>query len=231
MTVLRSYGTGTDGTIPGIGGCPFDMDRLQKDYVDGSITPTKIIHFGATSDGEQLSTGVEIALDQGDVGTTTMNGKQVLDVLACSSYYESSTLNFRVSQLQKPGAARASDVWVAVPNNIVIPALVQKLHQGAIDKITIASLAFLKTDAAGVQKPTIVQTHEYGSCYIKMVDSLSYGFLSVFAFSYAKVRITQLDYDSNSNGGTHIKKGSYVYVYDYNGAAGQSNAGFDAKLG
>ena len=215
MAVLRHYISGTDGTVPGIGGCPFDMDRLQKDYVEGSITPTKIINFGASG----LTT--EVSIDVTPLGDC--NGDQVLDVLACSGFFETSTLNFRVPNLHKPGAARASDVWVVIPDNIVVPKLVQKLHQGAIDKINISSLAYI--DANGDKdQPKIVQTVEYSTCFIKFVDPMSYGFLTVFSFSFVKVKITQSDVKQISAGGKHDIGGTYVYEFDYNGASGAKGA-------
>ena len=215
MTILRSYATGTDGTIPGIGGCPFDMDRLQKDYVDGAITPTKIINFGANAAGQPLAT--EISMDV--VPLQSCDGKQCLDVLACSGFYEVSTLNFRVSNLHRPGAARASDVWVAVPDNIIIPQLMQRLHQGAVEKIVIGSLAMLGPNG-DKDLPTVVQTHEYEVCYIKFVDSLSYGNLSVFSFSFKSVMITQVDYTHVSTNGVITKGGQRSYNFNYNNATG-----------
>ncbi|MBR1479941.1 MAG: hypothetical protein IJ599_03545 [Alphaproteobacteria bacterium] len=215
MTALRHYISGTDGTIPGIGGCPFDMDRLQKDYVDGSITPTKIINFGAKEASDPLGTNVDMNLEKlGENGSC--DGKQILDVLACSGFYETSTLNFRVPNLHKPGAARASDVWVVVPDNIVVPKLVQKLHQGGVDKIVIASLAFL---GAENDKPSVVQEVEYTTCFIKFVDPMSYGFLSVFSFSFIRMKITQKDIKQLSNEGKNGEAGNYIYEFDYNGAS------------
>ena len=215
MTALRHYISGTDGTIPGIGGCPFDMDRLQKDYVDGAITPTKVINFGAKEASDPLGTNVDMNLEKlGENGTC--DGKQILDVLACSGFYETSTLNFRVPNLHKPGAARASDVWVVIPDNIVVPKLVQKLHQGGVDKIVIASLAFL---GAENDKPSVVQEVEYTTCFIKFVDPMSYGFLTVFSFSFVRMKITQKDIKQLSNEGKNGEAGNYIYEFDYNGAS------------
>jgi hypothetical protein len=42
MTALKHYGVGVDGANIGIGGCPFNMEKIQKDYIDGASTPTKI---------------------------------------------------------------------------------------------------------------------------------------------------------------------------------------------
>lgn len=218
MTALRHYISGTDGSTPGIGGCPFDMDRLQKDYVEGSVTPTKIINFGAKK-GEPLGTDIE--MDVTALGDC--NGEQVLDVLACSGFYETSTLNFRLPNLHKPGAARASDVWVVIPDNIIVPKLVQKLHQGAIDKIRISSLAFIDTGAAKDQ-PRIVQSIEYSSCFVKFVDPMSYGFLTVFSFSFVKVKMTQVDITQVSENGTNKPSGNYVYEFDYYAASGAKGA-------
>ena len=215
MTALRHYISGTDGTIPGIGGCPFDMDRLQKDYVDGAITPTKVINFGAKEASDPLGTNVDMNLEKlGENGTC--DGKQILDVLACSGFYETSTLNFRVPNLHKPGAARASDVWVVIPDNIVVPKLVQKLHQGGVDKIVIASLAFL---GAENDKPSVVQEVEYTTCFIKFVDPMSYGFLTVFSFAFVRMKITQKDIKQLSNEGKNGEAGNYIYEFDYNGAS------------
>ncbi|MDR0942244.1 MAG: hypothetical protein LBM19_01335 [Holosporales bacterium] len=210
MTALRHYISGTDGTTPGIGGCPFDMDKLQRDYVDGAITPAKIIHLdGITSD---------ISMDV--MPLDAYNGQDVLDVLACSGFFETSTLSFRIPNLQKPGAARASDVWVAIPDNIVVPKLVQKLHQGAVDRIVISSLAFL--DGGGdADKPRIVQAMEYTSCFIKCVDPTSYGYLTVFSFSFVKVKITQVDIKQFSASGANVETGRYVYEFDYNNSSGK----------
>lgn len=217
MTALRHYISGTDGSTPGIGGCPFDMDKLQKDYVEGSITPTKIINFGGTESG--LTTDVK--MDVTALGDC--NGEQILDVLACSGFYETSTLNFRLPNLHKPGAARASDVWVVIPDNVVVPKLVQKLHQGAIDKIKISSLAYI--DAGGPKdQPRIVQTVEYSTCFMKFVDPMSYGFLTVFSFSFVKVKMTQVDIKQISEGGKNVDAGTYVYEFDYNAASGAKGA-------
>ena len=139
--------------------------------------------------------------------------------MACSGYYETSTLNFRVPNLHKPGAARASDVWVVIPQNIVVPKLVKKLHQGAVDGIWISTLSFL--NAGDEDKPKITQVHEYTSCFIKFVDSLSYGALAVFAFSYVKLKITQQDFKQISASGANAQGGQYVYEFDYNAALGK----------
>ena len=212
-TSLRHYISGTDGTVPGIGGCPFDMDRLQRDYVDGTITPSRIIHFT----GDELNTDVKMALNP--LGEYGKDGDEILDVIACSGFYETSTLNFRVPNLHKPGAARASDVWVVIPQNIIVPKLIKKLHQGAIDGIYIATLSFL--NAGDEDKPKVVQVHDYTSCFIKFVDSLSYGALALFAFSFVKLKITQHDYKQISEKGENKVGGQYVYEFDYNAAIGK----------
>ncbi|MDR1391550.1 MAG: hypothetical protein LBI95_04305 [Holosporales bacterium] len=216
MAESRHYISGADGSIPGIGGCPFDMDRLQRDYVSGGLTPTKIINFGGKEGG--LETDISMELTPLDACT----GEQILDVLGCSGFYETSTLNFRISNLHKPGSARASDVWVAIPDNIVVPKLVQKLHQGAIDKIRISSLAYL--DKGAKDQPRIVQSAEYTTCFVKFVDPLSYGLLSVFSFSFVKVKITQVDIKQISESGTNGESGRYVYEFDYNQASGGTGA-------
>ena len=212
-TSLRHYMSGIDGTIPGIGGCPFDMDRLQNDYVNGAITPNRIIHFT----GDELKTDVKMSLSPlNDYGN---KDHEVLDVIACSGFYETSTLNFRIPNLHKPGAARASDVWVVIPQNIIVPQLAKKLHQGAVDSIYIATLSFL--NSGDEDKPQVTQVHDYTSCFIKFVDSLSYGALAVFAFSFVKLKITQHDYKQISEKGANGAGGQYVYEFDYNAALGK----------
>ena len=212
-TSLRHYISGTDGTVPGIGGCPFDMDRLQNDYINGAITPSRIIHFT----GDELKTDVKMSLSP--LNEYGKEDHEILDVIACSGFYETSTLNFRVPNLHKPGAARASDVWVAIPQNIIVPQLVKKLHQGAIEGIYIASLSFL--NAGNEDKPLITQVHDFTSCFIKFVDSLSYGALAVFSFSFVKLKITQYDYKQISEKGANSLGGQYVYEFDYNAALGK----------
>lgn len=210
-TNLRHYMSGTDGTVPGIGGCPFDMALLQHNYQNGSITPSQIINFGGSGG---LTTGVSMQVNVLDI----YNGEEILDVIACAGYQESSAVNYRVPNLHRPGAARASDVWVVIPQNIVVPKLIKKLHEGAVDQIWIASLAFLETGSE--PKPTIVNVHDYTSCFIKFVDALSYAALAVFAFSFTKVKITQVDYLQISSGGANAKTGQYVYEFNYNSAQG-----------
>lgn len=213
MSALRHYITGTDGTTPGLAGCPFNMDKVQKDYVDGSITATKIINFGETENKKQLSTNIDIECTP--LGSS--NGKQILDVVAYSGFYETSTLNFRTPNLHKPGAARASDVWVAIPDNIIVPHLIQKLHQGAIDHINIGTLAFIENDT-GRDIPTVVQSIEYDHCFVKCVDPLSYGELTVFSFSFVKVTIRSKDVNQISGMGKNdfTETGTYVYEINYN---------------
>lgn len=212
-TNFRQLGIGYDGTVPGIGGCPFDMNQIQQNYVNGTITPTKIIQFNAGA----LTTEVSMQLTPLD----DYKGEQVLDVLACSGFYESSTSSLRIPNLHKPGGARASDVWVAIPDNIVVPKLVQKLHQGALDRITISTLDFLDT-GQGEDKPKIVQVHDYQTCFVKFVDPVSYGNLAVFSFSFSHVRIVQTDYKQlNDQGGSHGQGGRFVYEFDYNAALGK----------
>lgn len=217
MSVLRHYITGTDGTISGIGGCPFNMDALQRDYVEGSITPTKIINFGKSGPGA-LTTDVNMAVEKEVDG---VDGKQVLDVLAVSGFFETSTLNFRIPNLHKPGSARASDVWVVIPDNIVVPQLIRKLHQGAVDEINIATLYYVNN--ADTEAPKIVQNYKFKTCFIKCVDPNSYGFLTVFSFSYVWVSITQIDISQTSTGGKNIKTGKYVYAFDYSKSEGKGS--------
>lgn len=215
MLAFNNLGNGTDGSALGIGGCPFNMDKLQKDYVDGAITPTKIINFG--SGGPTT----EVKMDVTALGDA--NGDQILEVLAVSGFFETATLNLRVSNLHRMGGPKASRVWVVIPNNIVVPKLVQKLCQGANDKITISSLANI--DGGGTKDQLrIVQTAEFFTCFIEFVDPISYGFLTVFAFSYVKVKLTQVDIKQISESGKNVDAGKYVYEYDFNAGSGAKGA-------
>ncbi len=202
-----SYGVGYDGTTPGIGGCPFEMDRLQKEFIEGSVTPTKIISFGPG-----METGCTTSVDGGF-------GVETLDLLANSCYFESATSSLRNPGLIKPGSARASDFWGVIPGNVVVPKLVQKLHQGAIDKVIVYSLAFINREPPDM--PFVVQTVIYESCFVKFVDPVSYGFLTVFSFAFAKVTIEHNDVAQISAGGKNAPNGKYVYVFDYNANSGQ----------
>ena len=215
MAELRSYGAGYDGTVTGIGGCPFDMDRLQKEYVGGSITPTKMVCFGET-----LLTQCNIDVTP-EASVLNSDGKNSLDLLASSSYFETSALSVRTPNVHRPGSARASDFWGVIPDNIVVPKLVQKLHQGAIDRIVVCSMAFV--DTGGADKPKVVQTTEYTTCFMKFVDPMSYGYLTVFSFSFVKVKITQVDVLQASSGGKNAEAGRYVYEFDYEKGSGKNS--------
>jgi hypothetical protein len=213
--VMRSYAVGFDGTAAGAGGIPFDMERLQREYTEGSITPSKIINFGATDTGQPMSTDCSIEVTPMD-SVANADGKQSVDLLACSGHFESPVLNFRAVNLHKPGSARASDVWCVIPTGLISPVLVKKLHQGGIDRVVISSLAFIQS--SDTDKPTVVQTVEYATCFMKYTDVISYGFLTLFAFAFVAVKITQKCVAPHSKNGANAVAGgtgNYVYEFDY----------------
>lgn len=213
---MRSYAAGYDATIKGIGGCPFDMNILQQNYVEGAITPTRIIHFAG------LTTSVNISVSAMD-NVPNSDGKDSIDLLAGSSFFESSVLNFRLPNLHKPGSARASDFWGVIPTNKVSPQLIQKLHQGGVDRIVVSALALIDGGTAG-DKARVVQTVEYTSCFLKMVDMTSYGFLTLFAFSFVKMKITQHDVKPlSASGANTADHGVYVYEFNYNSGEGKGS--------
>ena len=189
------------------------MDRLQKDYISGALVPSKIIHFS------DLTT--DVSMDVTALGD--YNGTQILDVLAWSGFFAVPTLNFRVSNLHRPGAAYGSDVWVVIPDNIVVPKLVQKLYQGGIDKISIMTYDYI--DAGGeTDQARITQVIEYTSCFLKFVDPMSYGLLTLFCFSYVKVKMIQVDIRQVSQGGKNENAGQFVYEFDFTTASGKKSA-------
>lgn len=197
--MATTYGVGYDATIPGIGKCPFDMDRLQRGYVEGSESSPKKIGFGA---------GFEDGL-----------GAKEVPLLANSCYFESSTSSLRNPGLIKPANAKASDFWGVIADSIITPKLVQKLHQGAIDEIIVNSYMSIGSD----EEPKPVQVVTYSSCFIKLVDPISYGFLTLFAFSFAKVTLNQADVQQTSSGGENQIMGQYVYEFDYNANMGSGS--------
>ena len=216
-TNLRHHMVGLDATIPGIGGCPFNMDKLQESYVEGMGTPNRIIKFTS------LDTGINMSVEKFESSGCEIDGNNILDVVACSGFFESHTLNFGVSNLQKLGAAKSSDVWVAIPQNIVVPQLVQMLHCGALKTIAIAQLAYIAQNTPE-NKPTVIQLLDFEDCFIKFIDPISYGRLAVFAFSFGKLVITQIDINpnaENNNGNQQTTTGRRVYEINYNDALGK----------
>ena len=193
--MAKTYGVGYDGTVTGIGQCPFDMDRLQKEYSEGSESSTKKIDFGA-------------GLEDG-------SGKSEVPLLANSCFFETATSSLRNTNLIKPGSAKASDFWGVISDSVIVPKLVQKLHEGAVDKIIVSSWMSIGNEGAEV-----VQTFTYDTCFMKLVDPVSYGFLTLFSFAFSRVTINQSDIEQTSNGGVHARAGQYVYVFDYTAGSG-----------
>ncbi|MDR3031015.1 MAG: hypothetical protein LBU35_01355 [Holosporales bacterium] len=218
MAFMRSYGAGYDGTIPMSNGCPFDIDRVQREYEQGTTTPTKIINFGA-----ELTTdnNIQVTPMEGVIGS---DGSNCIELLACSNHFESSVLSIRSQNIHRPGSARASDFWGCIPQNMVVPQLIKKLHEGSLDKVTECTLAFLTTD--NTNKPKIVQVTEYTGCFLKFVDPTSYVHLAVFSFAFAKVRIIRHSYGFDEAKGTVnlTKVGTYCYEFDYTQVLGTANA-------
>jgi hypothetical protein len=216
---LRQYGTGIDGTVPGFGGCPFNFKELQKDYEEGNITPTRIIRFGGS-----LKTDAELTkLVEGDKATTKRE-KNELDVLAIAGWAESSTLNYRIANLHKPGGIRHSGVWVAIPQNKVVPQLVQRLLTGSVPSIAIMTTNFIAAPANGENNATIVLTHEFSTCFIRQVDYLGHAYIAAVEFTFVKVKITQNDVKMQGESGAEGNQvgGSYVYEIDFSAANGKS---------
>ncbi|MDO4975026.1 MAG: hypothetical protein Q4E61_01715, partial [Alphaproteobacteria bacterium] len=119
------------------------------------------------------------------------------------------------------GMLDMSEDYVKVYNLLFTES--QKIADSAIDKIKISSLAYI--DAGGPKdQPRIIQTVEYSTCFMKFVDPMSYGFLTVFAFSFVKVKMTQVDIKQISEGGKNVDAGTYVYEFDYNSASGAKGA-------
>ena len=217
MATMRSYGAGYDGTIPVNGGCPFDMDKLQEKFESGSITPTKIINFG-----EELSTGISMQVVPMD-GVAGSDGKNCIEILACSNHFESSVLSMRSQNIHRPGSARASDFWACIPQNIVVPQLMKKLYEGPLDKVTLSTFAFLTT--SGEDKPKVVQTLEFTGCFLKFVDPTSYGHLAVFSFAFSKIKIISHGFGLEPGKGTVnlSQPGMFCYEYDFTDTIGKAN--------
>ncbi|GHT89381.1 hypothetical protein FACS1894113_4340 [Alphaproteobacteria bacterium] len=154
------------------------------------------------------------------------NGVNCAEVWASYSHFESSILSLRSSNIHRPGSARASDVWICIPQGPVAPQLVRKLHEGSLEKITVSTFAFLQT--AEVDKPMVVSTIEYFGCFIKFVDPISYIHFCVFSFSFSKVVFRSNGYgleDGDQKGLVDIAKpGTYCYAFDYTGTQGKGNA-------
>jgi hypothetical protein len=221
---MMSYDARFERARPGVDGIPFDMHLIQKQYLDGSMTPTKIISFGATANGEPMSTGCDMDLTP-LAGVANTDGKQITDLVAISGYFETSTLNFRVPNLHKPGSAFASDVWCVVPTGLISTALTRKLHQGGVDRVVVMTVAF--NDANDPDRATVVLAIEYTTCFMKFVDLTSFDFLTVFSFSFCAVKITQKVAAQHSVKGANVLSGGtghFVWSFDYTRASSANGA-------
>jgi hypothetical protein len=191
------------------------MESIRSQYLEGSLVPTRIINFGAKARGDELATGVTMDV----IPMDSYDGKEIVEVYAASGFFTSGVMSVRVPGLHRRGIAGISDVYVVISQNMVVPKLIQKLFGGAVDSITISSVAYVDNESA-TNKARIVQVIEYKSCFMKDVVYLDWDPLVIIKFVSVAVKVTMTNFKPHSEGGKNVEDGRYVYTFDANQGSG-----------